>query len=111
MLVSGAVPLLWLALFYLEVLLVRLHLGRWPSYGNPDPGYMPQPYFGLDVIVTLWFFLLPLFSLFAIVALGLSLLSLFRSLRVPALAFLAGVAVTFIIVTIDPGAFFEWLMD
>ncbi len=46
-------PLVVYATFYLFVVAVRLTLGHWPSYGNPDPGRLPQALVLADVVVTL----------------------------------------------------------
>src|SRR5262245_50234369 len=40
LLLSFATPLLWLVLFYLLVVGVRLSLGRWPAFGEVPPGWL-----------------------------------------------------------------------
>lgn len=106
----AAFPFLLLVAFLVCVLGVRLHLGHWPSYGQPDPKQLGWwfPYH----ILQLGFFGFPFVALLAA---GLALFGRVRSREFPWLTILITVvvanAVFFAFVRMDPGGFVDWLWD
>ncbi len=107
----GSIPLLAILLFYAFVVAVRLVIGHWPAYGNPDPKQLPECLLPLEVAVTL---------LLIAVGAGPALLvpvviaawhDRFRWLLGPAAAYLASWFLLVALAYLDPSGFFDWLAD
>ena len=106
----AAFPLLLLVAFFGYVVEARLHLGHWPSYGQPDPkqlGWWIQ-----HSILQLGFVGFPVVAL---IAAGLAVVGRVRSREFPFVAILATVVVASAALVAfaqtDPGGFVDWFWD
>ncbi|HSL20477.1 MAG TPA: hypothetical protein VK886_03015 [Vicinamibacterales bacterium] len=108
---AATLPILPIAAVYTLVGLVRLSIGRWPVYGNPDPATLPQPLLAVDIAVTLAYIsLFPSFLLAAIV-LPFTFFRSLRWLRNPLLAWIVSAGLAIWMSSLDIGGAFSWLMD
>ena len=109
-LMLAAFPLLLLATFVGYVIDVRLHLGQWPSYGQPDPKDLDW-----RVRHSLLWWGFDGFPVVALVSAGLAALGRVRSREFPFLTIIAvNVAACAALIAaawIDPGGFFDWFAD
>jgi hypothetical protein len=106
----AAFPLLLLVAFFGYVIEARLHLGHWPSYGQPDPkqlGWWIQ-----HSILQLSFVGFPMVAL---IAAGLAVFGRVRSREFPFLTIIATIVVAsaalIAFARIDPGGFVDWFWD
>lgn len=108
----GALPLtcwFWLWTFAWRA---RLYLGRWPYYGNPDPKALPEHFLPQTEIYE---YIIPLAASIILISIVTSLISKIANYRIRMLAAsivsIAGWATAFGLMLVDPGGFFEWIMD
>ena len=105
-------PWIWLALFLIFVLGVTVQVGHLPTYGQPDPkdtGIFTVLYYPVIVLLLVVMATIP-------IALGLAIIRLVRGVpqAIPsaeASAYLAGLALLFVIVNRDLGGLMTWLGD
>ncbi len=108
----GALPMtlwFWLWTFAWRV---RLYLGRWPYYGHPDPKNLPdrfQPQTEiLENLIPWGAFLLLVFVVTRLVG---RVPNYKVRMLVASLLSVAGWAIAFGLLFLDPGDFFEWIID
>ncbi|MFN2107729.1 MAG: hypothetical protein ACK2U5_11430 [Candidatus Promineifilaceae bacterium] len=105
-------PWIWLALFFIFVVAGTVQVGHWPTYGQPDPkdtGIFSILYYPVIVLLLLVMATIP-------IALGLAIIRLVRGVpqairSAEAAAYLAGLALLFVIVNRDLGGLMTWLGD
>jgi hypothetical protein len=106
----AAFPLLLLVAFFGYVIEVRLHLGHWPSYANPDPKQLG--WWFQHSVLQLGFVGFPVAALLAT---GLAVVGRLRSREFPLWTVIATVVVASAALVafarIDPGGFVDWFWD
>ena len=107
----GAIPALAILLFYAFVIAVRLVIGHWPTYGNPDPAQLPGSLLPFDVAVTLLLIAVGVGPVLLIPAVAAAWRQRFRWLLVPIAAYLASWFILVALAYLDPGGFFDWFAD
>jgi hypothetical protein len=108
----GALPwLLWFRL-WTYAWRARLYLGHWPCYGHPDPKALPEHFLPktemYDHIIPWGMFIV----LVLVITVLISKLENYKT-RMMFAAFLAvaGWITAFGLLFLDPGGFFEWIID
>jgi hypothetical protein len=109
--IAVAFPLLWLALVYLYILRVRVHLGHWPSASDGMAKYMAFALVHHDLTVDI-LLILPLILVAVIVSAFLCRRhnSHFRA-WIPITILVGSILLGIVVSVADPGGFILWFVD
>lgn len=107
------IPPVSLVLLYAFVIRIRLNIGHWPSYGNPDPAQ--SPFFIHDIAATIGLIIALLSPLGIICLWSLYLLDekhkckreMFRA----TILFVVLYSFWFVLLFFDPGNYLDWILD
>src|SRR5262245_66358463 len=108
--VAAVFPVLVLIDFFSFVLSVRLELGRWPKFGDPDPKVIAAGLWRIRIGLELYWFLAA-----SAVALGLACFGRWRQKDFPVwlivILTIASAALLLAFCQYDPGGFLNWFWD
>ena len=112
LLLLGFMPLTWWFSVLTHAYRARLYLGRWPYYNNPDPKDLPAHFLPQTEILER---VVPWFALLMLVTVCLCLLRRVkdhkkRMLCASALFVMGWIGIVALLF-LDPGGFFEWILD
>ncbi|MEM7626949.1 MAG: hypothetical protein AAF333_15245 [Planctomycetota bacterium] len=109
----GAWPTACYLAAWIDATRARQHLGRWPSYGRPDPAYLPDGVLWFDTMQISFSFLLLTSGVAAFVWLVLRMLAETEKRWKFAIVFgLAAWPTVFTLAFIfDPGGVVDWRLD
>ena len=106
----AALPLLCLGIFLLHVLQMRVHLGRWPRYGDLDPNVTGWDFQRIIAGTALLISFHP-----AVAALLCAIVVRMNSRQFPIVPIVATALISIAVVATfhwkDPGGFIDWFFD